>query len=60
MWKYANCNMKEYIELFHPDYVLGVSDDKLKSREYTILEIQLFFNNYIKEQINYKPYLEHV
>ena len=60
MWKYANCNMKEYIKRFHPDYVLGVSDDKVKSRDYTIQEIQLFFNNYIKEKINYKPYLEHV
>ena len=60
MWKYANCSMEEYIKRFHPDYVLGVSDDKLKSKEYTIQKIQLFFNNYIKEKINYKHYLDHV
>ena len=53
-------SMEEYIKRFHPDYVLGVSDDKLKSRDYTIQEIQLFFNNYIKEKINYKHYLDHV
>ena len=60
MWKYANCSMEEYIKRFHPSYVLGVSDDKVKDRDSTIQEIQLFFNDYIKEKINFKHYLDHV
>ena len=60
MWKYANCSLKEYIKQFQPNYVLGVSDSKLIEQKNTIQIIQRQFNNYLKTQINYKPYLEHV
>ena len=60
MWKYANCSLKEYIKQFQPNYVLGVSDSKLIEQKHTIQIIQRQFNNYLKTQINYKPYLEHV
>ena len=60
MWKYANCSLKEYIKQFQPNYVLGVSDSKLIEQKHPIQIIQRQFNNYLKTQINYKPYLEHV
>lgn len=61
MWKYANCTMEEYIEKYHPDYVLGVSYERLKPDDTKdINKIQTEFNDYIKNNINYKPYLEHV
>ena len=60
MWKYANCSLKEYIKQFQPNYVLGVSDSNLIEQKNTIRIIQRQFNNYLKTQINYKPYLEHV
>jgi len=60
MWKYANCSMEEYIEQFQPNYVLGVADSKLIQQEFNIQIIQKQFNDYLKSQINFKPYLEHV
>ena len=60
MWKYANCTLEEYIEQYHPDYVLGVSDDKLKDQEYSISIIQKEFNKEIKNKINLKQYFNHV
>jgi len=60
MWKYANCSLEEYINEYQPDYVLGVSDEELKYQNYTISVTQKRFNKYIKNKINYKPYLEHV
>ena len=49
-----------YIKQFQPNYVLGVSDSNLIEQKNTIRIIQRQFNNYLKTQINYKPYLEHV
>ena len=60
MWKYANCSQEEYIKEYQPDYILGVSDEELKYQNYTISLTQKRFNEYIKNKINYKPYLEHV
>ena len=60
MWKYANCSLEKYINEYQPDYVLGVSDEELKYQNYTISLTQKRFNKYIKNKINYKPYLEHV
>ena len=60
MWKYANCSMEEYIKQFQPNYVLGVADSKLIQQEFNIQIIQKQFNDYLKSQINFKPYLEHV
>jgi hypothetical protein len=60
MWKYANCTLEEYIEHYHPDYVLGVSDDRLKDQEYSISIIQKEFNKEIKTKINLKQYFNHV
>ena len=61
MWKYANCSLEEYINEYQPDYVLGVSDERLKQDDTKdINKIQTEFNKYIKNKINYKPYLEHV
>jgi len=60
MWKYANCSMEEYIEKFLPNYVLGVSNQKLEYTNHTICKLQRKFNEYITNKINYKPYLEHV
>ena len=59
MWKYANCSMEEYIERFHPNYVLGVSYQRLKGEE-VIKVLQSKFNDYLRTQIDYKPYLEHI
>jgi hypothetical protein len=52
--------MEEYIENFLPTYVLGVSEIKIVRQQFDIEIIQQEFNNYIKSEINYKPYLEHV
>ena len=60
MWKYANCTLEEYIKQYHPDYVLGISDDKLKDQEYSISIIQKEFNKEIKNKINLKQYFNHV
>ena len=42
------------------NYVLGVSEIKIVRQQFDIEIIQQEFNNYIKSEINYKPYLEHV
>ena len=60
MWKYANCTLEKYIEQYHPDYVLGVSDDRLKDQEYNISIVQKEFNKEIKNKINLKQYFNHV
>jgi len=62
MWKYANCTLEEYISKFLPNYVLGVSDSKLDDEKFNfnIHKIQRKFNKYLKSQINYKIFLEHV
>ena len=62
MWKYANCTLEEYISKYLPNYVLGVSDLKLKDKRLNlnIHNIQRKFNEFLKTQINYKIFLEHV
>ncbi len=60
MFIYANCSMKEYLSLYQPDYCLGVSERRNLVEDFPIQIIQNKFNNYLKTQINYKPYLEHV
>ena len=59
MFIFANCNLDEYIDRYHPTCLLGVSDEVTKS-DTRIGNIQSNFNKYIKNNINYKPYLEHV
>jgi hypothetical protein len=60
MWKYANCSMEEYINQFHPEYVLGVSDKKIIEQKYNIQIIQFKFNTFIKSKLKTNLYYEHI
>jgi hypothetical protein len=59
MFIYANCDLVEYIERYHPNFVNGVSDI-MTSTNFKISEIQKGFNNRIKEILNMDLYLEHM
>ena len=60
MWKYANCDMEEYINKYHPEYVLGVSDEKLQKLDFTISNLQKKFNTFIKSKLKTNLYYEHI
>ena len=60
MWKYANCSMEEYINKYHPNYVLGVSDKIILEQKYNIQIIQSKLNEYLKTKLKLNLYYEHL
>lgn len=59
MFIYANCELEDYIDRYHPVFVNGVSDF-MTSGGFKISEVQKKFNRYISEKIPTDIYLEHM
>jgi hypothetical protein len=59
MFIYANCDLDEYIERYHPKIVNGVSDIVTETN-FKISEIQKRFNDRIKKVLRMDLYLEHM
>jgi len=59
MWIYVNCSMDEYIDLYHPRFMYGVSND-VNTCEFRICEAQREMNRYVDTKILIDEYLKHI
>lgn len=59
MFIYADCNLEEYIQKYHPTVLFGVSE-RVTKQNTRIGNIQRKFNNYVEDNLKMDIYFEHI